>query len=341
MKASVFHTHGGPEVLSYEDIPDPAPSHGEVLVRVRACALNHLDIWQRNGLPGVAPMPHISGADITGEVAAVGPGIKGFQTGQRVVLAPGVSCGRCQACASGEDNTCPSYDIFGYRRQGGYAEYVVAPEVNVLPYPGALTFEEAASIPLVFLTAWHMLITRAVLKQGEDVLVIAAGSGVGIAAVQIARLWGARVIATAGSEAKLRKAKDLGADEVINHASQDIAEEVKRITKKRGVDVVIEHVGPATWEKSIVSLARKGRLVTCGATTGPRVDMDLRYVFSRHLSLLGSYMGTKAELMEAMKHVSLGKLKPVVDSVFPLKDAAKAQERMENRAHFGKIVLVP
>jgi len=341
MKATVFHKHGGLEVLSYEDMPDPIPSATEVLVKVNACSINHLDIWIRNGMPGVGPFPHILGADIAGEVAGFGVAVKGLTQGQKVLLAPATSCGKCQACLSGEDNACASYNIHGNRSQGGYAEYIVVPDVNVLPFPQNLSTEEAASVPLVFLTAWHMLITRAVLKPGEEVLVLGAGSGVGIAAIQIAKLWGARVIATAGSAEKLEKARALGADEVIDHSKQDIVGEVKKLTVKRGVDIVFEHVGPATWEKSILSMARKGRLVTCGATTGPKVEFDLRYVFSRHLSILGSYMGTKGELIEALKYIAMGKLKPVVDKVFPLKEAAAGQKRIEDRVQFGKVVLVP
>jgi NADPH:quinone reductase-like Zn-dependent oxidoreductase len=259
--------------------------------------------------------------------------------GDKVVLAPGVSCGQCAACAAGKDNECHKYTPLGYGRNGGCAEYVVAPEMNVLPMPAGLSFEEAAAVPLVFLTAWHMLVARARLQPGEEVLILGAGSGVGSAAIQIAKLTGARVIATAGSSAKLDKARELGADELINHAQQKISEEVRSLTGKRGVDVVFEHVGTATWEQSILSLAIGGRLVTCGATTGFAAQLDLRYLFARQLSLLGSYMGSRAELYTVLKLVGEKRLHPVIDRVFPLAEAAQAHRRMEQREQFGKIVL--
>ena len=340
MKAIVFAQHGGPEVLQYTEVPEPKLGHGDVLVRVRACALNHLDLWVRKGLPGVhIPLPHIPGSDIAGEVAKVGEGVTRTKVGQKVVLAPGLSCNVCDACLAGLDNTCRRYTIIGYMVDGGSAEYVRAPEVNVLPMPERLSFEEAAAVPLVFLTAWHMLMTRAALRPGESVLVLGAGSGVGSAAVQIARLAGARVIATAGSDAKLAKAKELGADELINHSKQDIAEEVKRLTNKRGVEVVFEHVGAATWEKSLASLAPQGRLVTCGATTGMEAKIDIRRLFSHQWSLLGSYMGTRGELRKVIALVEQGKLRPVVDKVFPLAEAAAAHARLEKREQIGKVVL--
>lgn len=339
MKAVRFHQHGGPEVLRYEDAPEPELGPGEALVRVRACALNHLDLWQRRGLEHVkTPMPHISGSDVAGEVVAslatdVSPG-------RRVMLQPGVSCGRCQACLSGRDNECPRYEVLGYlNHPGGYAEYVKVPVQNLISIPGGVDFVHAAAFPLTFLTAWHMLITRAQLKRGEDVLVLAAGSGVGQAAIQIAFMHGARVFATAGSDEKLERARSLGAYEVIHHHNQDVAQEVMRLTDRRGVDVVIEHVGEATWPKSVRSLTRGGRLVTCGATTGPKASLDLRALFAKQLSILGSYMGTKGELLRAARFFFSGQLKPVVDRTFPLAEAACAQQRMEASDQFGKIVL--
>ena len=242
-------------------------------------------------------------------------------------------------CTAGNDNQCRSYTLFGYMVDGGCAEYVKSPEANVIAIPDSLGFEEAASIPVVFLTAWHMLMSRAHLQPGEDVLVLAAGSGVGIAAIQIAKLAGARVTATAGSEAKLRRARELGADETIDHSTQDIAAEVKRLTAKRGVDVVIEHVGVATWEKSVASLANGGRLVTCGATTGYDAKLDLRYLFARNLSLLGSFMGSRSEFFTVLKLVTEGKLRPVIDTVMPLAECRAAHERLEHREQFGKVVL--
>ena len=339
MKAIRFHSHGGPDVLRLEEVADPVIGPGEALVRVRACALNHLDLWQRRGLRRVTiPLPHISGSDVAGEVVAANGG--SVAAGTRVMVQPGVSCGHCLACLSGDDNECPQYEVLGYRNHpGGYAELTKVPSQNLVPLPDTIPFVDAAAFPLTFMTAWHMLITRARLQRGEDVLVLAAGSGVGQAAVQIARLTGARVIATAGSDAKLERARALGADEGINHHTQDIAEEVKRLTGRRGVDVVVEHVGAATWAKSVRSLARNGRLVTCGATTGGDAGLDLLALFSKRLSIIGSYMGTKAELVRAAQHFFAGRLKPVIDRAYPLAEAAAAQQRLEESGQFGKIVL--
>jgi len=340
VKAIVFSTHGAPDVLKYADAPDPAIRSNEVLVRVKACALNHLDLWVRRGIPGVPiPLPHIPGSDISGEIAQIGADISTVRVGQKVVLAPLVSCGKCTACVAGLDNHCRQATNLGYMIDGGCADFVRAPEVNCLPYPENLSFEEAASIPLVFQTAWHMLLARAELQPGEDVLVLGAGSGVGSAAIQIAKFFGARVIATASTDEKLQKAKQLGADYLINHKTQKIRDEVRRITNKRGVDVVFEHVGTATWDDSLASLAAGGRLVTCGATTGYDAKVDLRFLFTRQLSLLGSYMGTKSELQTVMKLVAAGKLKPIVDRVFPLAEAAAAHTYLESSSQFGKVVL--
>lgn len=340
MKAIRFHAHGGPEVLKYEDIPEPTIRANEVLVRVKGCALNHLDLWVRGGLPNVQfPLPHIPGSDVAGEVAKIGADVTTAKVGQKVVLAPGVSCGKCPACLSGNDNKCRQFTNLGYMIDGGCAEFVACPEVNCLPYPENLSFEQAAAVPLVFQTAWHMLVARAELQPGEDVLIIGAGSGVGSAAIQIAKFFGARVIATAGTDAKLAKARELGADHTINRRSQKIRDEVRRITSKRGVDVVFEHVGTATWEESLASLALGGRLVTCGTTTGYDAKLDLRFLFSRQLSLLGSYMGKKSELFTVMRLVSAGRLKPIVDRVFPLAEAAAAHSYLEAGSQFGKVVL--
>jgi NADPH:quinone reductase-like Zn-dependent oxidoreductase len=340
MKAIIFQQHGGPEVLKYTDAREPAIRPNEVRVRVKACALNHLDLWVRGGIPGVQiPLPHIPGSDVSGEIAQIGAEVSTVRVGQRVVLAPGVTCGKCAACIAGQDNRCRQFTNLGYMIDGGCAEYVRVPEVNCLPYPENLSWEEAASIPLVFQTAWHMLLARAELQPGEDVLVLGAGSGVGSAAIQIAKFFGARVLATAGSEEKLQKAKELGADHLINHKTQKIREEVRRITGKRGVDVVFEHVGAATWDDSLASLAPSGRLVTCGATTGYDAKIDLRFLFSRQLSLLGSYMGTKSELHSVMRLVASGRLKPVVDRIFSLAEAAAAHTYLESSSQFGKVVL--
>jgi len=326
-------------VLRLEDAPDPELAPGEVLVRVRACALNRLDVWERQGLPRVQiPLPHISGSDVAGEVVA--SAATDVTIGGRVMLQPGVSCGRCSACLSGRDHECPRYEVLGYRNHaGGYADLVKVPVQNLIPIPDEIDFVQAAAFPLTFLTAWHMLVTRAQLARGEDVLVLAAGSGVGQAAIQVAVLQGARVFATAGSDAKLARARALGAHEVINHHTQDIAAEVLRLTNRRGVDVVIEHVGEATWPKSVRSLARGGRLVTCGATTGGRGSLDLHALFAKQLSVLGSYMGTKGELLQAARLFFTARLEPVIDRTYPLADAADAQRRLEQSGQFGKIVL--
>jgi NADPH:quinone reductase-like Zn-dependent oxidoreductase len=340
VKAIVMEQHGDPSVLRYVEYPEPVIGANEVLVRVRACALNHLDLWVRRGLPGVSiPLPHIPGSDVAGEVAKIGAEVRSIKVGQKVVLAPGVTCGHCPACIAGNDNRCREFTNLGYKIDGGCAEYVRCPEVNCMPYPDNLDWVDAAAVPLVFLTAWHMLVNRAELQPGEEVLVLAAGSGVGIAAIQIAKFFGARVIATAGSEEKLEKAKRLGADEVIHHGTMEIDKEVRRLTANRGVDVVVEHVGLATWEKSVKSLAIAGRLVTCGATTGYDAKLDLRFLFSRQLSILGSYMGTKGELRTVLKLVAQGRLKPVVDKVFPLQACAAAHGYLEAGKHFGKVVL--
>jgi len=339
MKAVRFHQHGGPEVLRYEEAPEPELAPGEVLIRVRACALNHLDLWERRGLDRVTfPMPHTSGSDVAGEIIA--SAATDVAAGRRVMLQPGVSCGRCAACLSGRDNQCPRYEALGYlNHPGGYAELVKVPVQNLVPLPDDIDFVHAAAFPLTFVTAWHMLLTRAQLKRGEDVLVLAAGSGVGQAAIQIAFLVGARVFATAGSEEKLERARSLGAYEVIDHYRQDVAEEIKRLTNRRGVDVVIEHVGEATWPASVRSLARGGRLVTCGATTGPNGALDLRALFAKQLTIQGSYMGTKGELLRAARFFFAGQLTPVIDRTFPLAGAADAQRRLEASGQFGKIVL--
>lgn len=340
MKAVVFHQHGGPEVLEYTDRPDPSINAGEVLVEVKACALNHLDVWARKGMPGVQiPLPHILGNDIAGIVRSVGELVTWVKPGDEVMLHPGVSCGHCIECFAGRDNLCREYAILGYLRHGGYAELVAAPGVNVIPKPKSLSWEEAAALPLVTVTAWHMLVTRANVQPGEDVLVHAAGSGVGSIAIQVAKLRGARVIATASTEDKLAKAKELGADDVLNYSNLEWPKEVRRLTYKKGVDVVFEHTGAATWPGSIASLKTNGRLVTCGATSGYAAETDIRQVFYRHLTILGSFMGSKAEMLEAMKFIETGKIRAVVDQVLRLQEAGRAHELMEDRAQFGKLVL--
>lgn len=342
MKAVVINRHGDSDVLEVTELPDPEIDDNEVLVRVKACALNHLDVWIRKGLPGIEfPMPLVLGSDIAGVVARVGRLVKNAKPGDEVVLSPGLSCMHCEYCLSGRDNLCASYGILGSRANGGYAQYVKAPSFNVIPKPKNLSFEDASSIPLVFLTAWHMLVGRVSLKPGETLLVHAAGSGVGSAAIQIGKLLGARVFATASTDAKLEKARSIGADETINYQREDFLDAVKRLTGRRGVDVVFEHTGEATWDKSIRSLVRGGRLVTCGATSGYKGNLDIRYLFSRQISLHGSYMGAKIELLEVMRFFEDGRLKPVVDRVLPLEKAADAHKAIEDRSLFGKVVLVP
>jgi NADPH:quinone reductase-like Zn-dependent oxidoreductase len=340
MKAVLLESHGGPETLRPAELPDPHPAPGEVLVRVRACALNHIDLWLRKGIPGQSvSFPHILGCDSAGEIAALPSPVEGLTEGQRVMLSPGTSCGRCRLCLSGHDNSCRRYRIFGVHMAGGYAEWVRCPAPNVIPLPDGISYDEAAAFPLVFLTAWHMLVRRAGLQRGEDVLVWAAGSGVGMAAIQVAKLLGARVIATAGSEKKLALARELGADHVVSHHDGDVVEAVRRATGKKGADVVFEHVGQASWERSIRSLAHGGRLVTCGATTGFEASTDLRYVFAKQLTLLGSYMGSKADLLDVAVPFFERKLKAVVDTVLPLSEVRRAHEILESGTPFGKVVL--
>lgn len=343
MKAARIHQSGGVDSYVYEDAPEPVAGPGEVRVRVRAVALNHLEAWAAKAPPGQRyDPPRILGADVAGEVDTVGPGVVHVQPGQAVMVHPGVSCGHCLACLQGADNRCSRYRLLGQGRDGGLAEYVVVPSVNVFPKPERLSFEEAASIPLVFVTAWHMLMDRAQLRRGDVVLVNGAGAGVGSAAIQIARLHGAgRIIASAGSRAKLEKARELGADDVIDYTASKLDEEVRRLTGGRGVDVVIEHIGGEIFEASLRALAPDGRLVTCGATAGPTATVNVTRFFLAHQTILGSFMGRKEELLRAMRHVESGDLRPVVDRVYPLSDIRAAVLRMLNREQFGKIVLTP
>jgi len=340
MHAVRIHQFGGPEVLTYEQMPDPKPREDQVLVRIRACALNHLDIFVRKGLPGVN-LPHILGSDIAGEIVEVGSYISDLKPGQHVIVAPMHFCGHCAKCLAGLQNQCRQFTVLGNGVDGGDCELIAVPAVNVIPIPDSFDFNQAASVPLVFVTAWHMLVGRAAIRPGQTVLVLGANSGVGIAAIQIARMFHARVITTAGDERKMSRGLELGADFAINHYQQKISQEVRKITHGEGVDVVVEHVGSATWDESVRCLKSGGVLVTCGATTGPQVGIDLRFLFSRQLSLLGSYMGTMSELHEVLGHVFAGRLKPVVDHIFSLGDARAAHEYMEKSQMFGKIVLNP
>lgn len=340
MKVARIYQHGGPEVLVVEEAPEPEIKAYDVLIRVRASALNHLDLWVRRGIPGMSfPMPHVLGSDIAGEVVQTGALCRRIQSGRRVLLSPGLSCRQCAECAAGRDNRCPQYAIFGYGVHGGNREYMAAPEYAAIPIPDELSFEEAAAVPLVYLTAWHMLMTRAALEPGEVVLVVSAGSGVGSAAVQLAKWLRCRVIATAGSEDKLERARALGADHVIHHYRQDIAAEVKALTGGRGADVVFEHVGAATWSQSLHALARNGRLVTCGATTGYEVRLDLRFLFTRQQTVMGSFMGTLGELHQVLRLVFSKQVRAVVDRVYPLDEIRAAHQRLESKQQFGKVVL--
>lgn len=342
MKAVTIRAHGGPEVVNLEDLPEPQAGPGQVVVAVKAAALNHLDIWVRKGWTGLnVKFPHVLGSDVAGVIDAVGAGVDGLKVGEAVVVNPSLGCGRCDRCLSGVENLCRKFMTLGEQASGGQAEKLVIPARNAVPKPARLSFEEAAALPLTFMTAWHAVVGRAQLRLGETILIHAAGSGVGVAAVQIAKLLGARVIATAGSDAKLDKAKQLGADETVNYETKDFLREVMRLTARRGVDVVFEHVGKRTWEKSLLAVGNGGRIVTVGATTGHDPLTDLRHVFFRQLSILGSTLGAAGELHEVLKLAGEGKLRPVVDRVLPLAEVRRAQELLSERAQFGKIVLTP
>jgi NADPH:quinone reductase-like Zn-dependent oxidoreductase len=343
MKAVVFKQHGEVDQLTYADVPEPKIGANEILVHVRACALNHLDIWTRLGIPGVRiPLPHISGCDIAGEISAVGANVKKLKKGDKIAVAPGISCGHsCQWCDQGWDSLCNDYRILGFQVDGGYAEYVRVPARNAIPISDRYSYEEWASLPLVSVTAWHMLVTRAELKKGETVLIHAAGSGVSAIGIQLAKHLGARVITTVGGEEKIKQAKALGADHVINYKKSDFSKEVLDLTKGEGAQVVLEHIGVETFEKSLASLSKKGRLVTCGVTSGAVIQMDLRFLFMRQQAVMGCYMGGRNELEQVLALAAKGVIKPVVDQVFPLKDAQAAQQRMLDRKNFGKIILAP
>jgi NADPH:quinone reductase-like Zn-dependent oxidoreductase len=339
-EAMVLREHGGPDVLTREEIDLPEPGPREVRVRVRAVALNHLDVWVRRGLPGSKlEYPFRLGSDIAGEIDALGPGARAGKPGDKVLVSPGVSCGVCERCLSGQDNLCRSYHILGETTQGGYARHVVVPDANLLPYPGDLSFGEAAGVPLTFLTAWQMVVIKANVVAGQTVLVQAAGSGVSTAAIQIAKLLGARVIATTGTDEKAERARALGADHVINYKTQDFVAECKQLTGKRGVDVVIEHVGGEVFTKSILAAGRGAKVVTCGATSGFKPEVDLRQIFFRQVEVLGSTMGPKGSLFAIVDLVKQKKLRPIVDRVLPLWKAPTAHRVLEERMAFGKVVL--
>jgi len=343
LKAIVMHERGGPEVLRYEDFPAPQPGPGEVLIRVRACALNHLDVFTRRGEQGRrVPLPHILGIESAGEVVALGEDVNDLGVGDRVVSGPGIWCRRCEFCRTGQENMCVERRIVGVDVHGGYAEYIKLPAYALGLLPDGVTFEEGAATLIAFGTAWHMLMDRATLKSGETLLVLAGGSGVGMAAIQVGKHLGARVIATASTDDKLARARELGADETINYVRQPrFARVVRKLTEGRGVDVVFEHVGADTWKDSIAALAIGGRLVTCGSTTGRWGQTDLWSLFAKQATLLGSFSSTQDNFLTVLRLVGEGKLSPVIDSVLPLADAAEAHRRLEARQVFGKIILRP
>jgi NADPH:quinone reductase-like Zn-dependent oxidoreductase len=342
MKAVVFHEHGAPNVLRYEDVPDPVPGRGEVLIKVHATSINHIDIFLRRGMPGIrVPLPKIAGADASGIIHEVGPDVSGFKTGQRVTINPGVSCGRCEFCTAGFGSQCVSYHIIGEHADGAYAQLIKVPAHVVLPIPDSLSFEEAAAAPLVFLTAWSMMVNKGNIRPGEDVLILGAGAGVGTAAIQIAKMVGCRVFVTASSDAKLEQARKLGADFLINYKTDEFDKKIRELTNKRGVDVVVDYIGADTWVRSLRSARRGGRVLTCGATTGFAPQTDLRQIYFRQVQVIGSTMGTDREFRDVMQCVFRGQLKPVIDRVLPLKEARTGHELIEQRAVFGKIVLTP
>lgn len=342
MQAVLISEHGGLDQLTLQELPTPEPGAGEVRIRVKACALNHMDLWVRRGVPGHRfPLPLIPGCDIAGEIDALGSGVSGLTVGDKAVVAPGVSCGHCEHCLSGWDPLCAGYGILGETQHGGCAEYLVIPSRNVLPFPEGLSFSDAAAYPLTFLTAWHMLVARAAVKAGETVLVQAGGSGVGSAAIQIAKLHGARVITTVGRSDKVERARELGADHVINYHEQDVVQSVRAITGRDGVHVIIDHVGQQTWETDVRCLARGGRIVICGATSGPAVQLHLNRLFIYGHTILGSTMGSLAELHQISRLIARGELRPVVHCVLPLAEIRRAHQVLEGREAFGKVVVTP
>ncbi len=341
MKCIRIHEHGGYDKLIFEEIDVPKFGADEVLVNVKATSINHMDIWIRQGLPGVkVPLPMIPGVDAAGIVADKGASVKHVSVGDRVVVAQGISCGHCKFCLNGDDNLCKDYVLIGEHRDGADADYIVVPGRNIIRLSEKISFETAAASALVFLTAWQMIVDKANAKPGDDVLVVGASSGVGSAAVQIAKLYGARVIATTSSDEKAAKIQQLGADEVINYKKQKVSEEVKKLTGKKGVEVIIDHVGKAVWEESIKCLTKGGKLVTCGATSGFDAVTDLRYIFYKQLQIIGSTMGRKGDLLTILKFIEQGKLNPVIDRILPLKDVREAHRIVEEGKHVGKVVMV-
>jgi NADPH:quinone reductase-like Zn-dependent oxidoreductase len=339
VKAAYFKEHGGSDKIIYGDYKDPAPAVGEVLVRVKACALNHVDMLLLDGrYPPPEGLPHVNGCEVTGTIETPSGGLA---PGQRVVIFPGFSCGTCEFCLRGERTVCLRYGYLGAARDGGYAELVKAPAANIVPLPDAISFEAGAAVPLAMLTSWHALVAQAQLRPGQTVLVQAAGSGVGSAAIQIARLVGARVMTTVGSDDKVEFARSLGAEHVVNYRTQDFVEEAKRWTNKRGVDVVIEHIGGETFERSSYALTRLGTLVSIGSHDTHWGRLDLRHVYSKNLRILGTNLGSILELRTILDYMVAGRLQPVIDRTFPLADARAAVQHVLDRKNKGKVLLVP
>ena len=340
MKAAIFRQHGEPEVMEIANVPEPKPGPREVLIAVRAAALNHLDLWARRGLPGLEfEFPHIGGSDLAGTVAEVGEAVEGLEVGARVLANPSLWCGKCEWCRRGEESLCVSFRIIGEHVNGGFAEYIAVPAQNVLVIPDDLSFEEAAAVPLVYQTAWRGLISRGRLRPGETVLITGGSGGVSTAAIQIAKLAGAYVFAvTAGAE-KARRLEELGADVIIDRERVEFSQEVWKATERRGVDLAFDAVGEAVWPDILRALARNGRLVTYGATTGPRGQVEIRLAFWKQLQIIGSTMSSRSEFDEVMGLVFQSELQPVIDVVWPLERARQAHERLEAGAQLGKIVL--
>ena len=341
MRAAIFHEHGGPEVVRIEQVERPRPGRGEVLVQVRASAMNHLDLWVRRGIPIETTMPHIGGSDIAGVVAEVGEDVDPARVGERVVVNPSLWCGRCRFCARGEESMCERFRILGEHTNGGFAEFAAAESTHVYRIPEQMGFEEAAAIPISYMTAWRALVTRAALKPGEDVLVIGASGGTALAAVQIAKLMGARVFAVTKGADKVERLRELGADVVYDRAETDWSKAVFKDTERRGVDVVVENVGAPTWAGSVRALGNGGRLVTYGGTGGPKVELDVRGLFWKQIQVIGTTMASRGEFEDLLRVIFAGRLRPIIDAVMPLDEARAAHERLEAGGQFGKIVLVP
>lgn len=340
MQAVRIHKHGGPEVLQYETAPDPKPEVGEVVVQIKAAAMNHLDLWVRRGVPGI-PLPMILGSDGAGIISEVGDGVNKYNVGEEVCIQPLTYCGHCRFCSRGQENYCNQIGILGETQDGTHCEFIAVSESNICSKPNHLSFEEAAAFPLTAQTAYSMLIRRAKIQPGETVFIWGAGSGVGIMAIEIAKVKGCQIITTGGSEEKRTHAKSIGADLVLDHYNDNVVDKVKEFTAGKGVDVVFEHVGEATWETSMKILGKGGRLVTCGATTGPKVNIDVRHLFIKQQTFMGSTMGDLAAFDDCLSLVADGKIKPVIDRSFPFSAIRDAHDHLENGNQIGKVILLP